>query len=196
MTTARAGLLRRTCRRAGLDRNPMRRREDRVQSWTALLLVTLFLALIPVVAGTLGTSVYHTETVAAQQRLAELRRIDATVVEVGKAPLYAPITPAKVSWVDEHGNTRVAEHRATSLVREGATVSVWLDDGGRVVEPPAETRPLSRAVVLCAAVVFGAFVMFASVYVLLVAALDRRRSRRWEAEWAAVGTIWGGRGAV
>ncbi|MFI2473025.1 hypothetical protein [Nocardia xishanensis] len=191
-----AGIVRRTCRRMGLDRNPMRRREDRLQSGVGLLLTLLFLVVVPVVAIVLGGRVYETETRATESRIAELHRVDATVVEVGKAPLYAPITPARVSWVDGQGATHVEDYRSSAMVKPGATVSVWLDKGGRVVEPPSETRALSRAVLVSGAVSCAILMCFATGYYLLSASLDRRRARRWETEWATVGLTWGGRGAV
>ncbi|SNY76292.1 hypothetical protein SAMN04244553_0678 [Nocardia amikacinitolerans] len=191
-----AGIVRRTCRRLGLDRNPMRRREDRLQSGVGMLLTLLFLVVVPLVGIGIGGRVYETESRVVESRMAELRRVDATVVEVGKAPLYAPITPARVSWVDGAGVTRVEDYRSSTLVKPGATVSIWLDRDGRVVEPPSETRALSRAVLLSSAVAGAVLVCFVTGYYLLRASLDRRRARLWETEWATVGLTWGGRGAV
>ncbi|WP_067833999.1 hypothetical protein [Nocardia lijiangensis] len=191
-----AGIVRRTCRRMGLDRNPMRRREDRLQSAVGMLLTLLFLVVVPLVAIGIGGRVYDTESRVVESRIAELHRVDATVVEVGKAPLYAPITPARVSWVDGDGVTHLDDYRSSALVKPGATVSIWLDRGGRVVEPPSETRALSRAVLMSGAVACTVLVCFTSAYYLLRFGLDRRRVRRWETEWATVGLTWGGRGTA
>jgi hypothetical protein len=196
MTTGpvNANAVRRTCRRVGLDRNPMRRREDRLQSVVGAVLVLLFLIIVPVAAMTIGSRVYQTETRATQAEAAQLHQVDATVLEVGEALIYAPVTPAKVSWLDPDGTTHTSDYQTTGIVEPGGTVSIWLNGAGNVVEPPSATRAISKAVVITTSAVFAALVLFGSSYVLLRHSLDRRRSRQWETEWATFGLTWGNHG--
>ncbi|MET7772123.1 hypothetical protein [Nocardia sp. NPDC005366] len=195
MNAGSVDIVRRTCRRVGLDRNPMRRREDRWQSGVGILLAVLVLVTVPLVAVLIGRPIYDAETRAVQQETARLHRVDATVTEVGKTPLYAPITPVKVSWRDADGTARSGDYHSNVLVEVGAIVPVRLDATGRLVEPPSPARPMSRAVLTCAAVVAATVIACAGGYLVLRCGLDRRRARLWETEWAAAGLTWGGRGA-
>ncbi|MEV0296894.1 hypothetical protein [Nocardia sp. NPDC050710] len=196
MTTGSVNVVRRTCRRVGLDRNPMRRREDRLQAGVGALLTVLVLLAVPLVALLLGKPLYEEENRAVQAETAQLHRVDATVLEVGQAPLYAPVTPVKVSWRETDGSTRVADYHSTVLVKPGATVPVWLNDSGRVVEPPSATRPLSRALFTCSAIIFAVLIGCSGGYLMLRTGLDRRRARMWESEWATAGLTWGGHNAT
>lgn len=189
--TGSPSVVRRTCRRVGLDRNPMRRREDRLQSAVAAILTLLFLIITPLLSISVGGRIYQTEDRIAQAQAAQLHKVDATVLEVGKAPLYAPITPARVQWHDAQGVTHTSDYQATGLLKAGATVQIWLDGAGRVTEPPSSTRALSKALVITTGLVLAIMVCFGCGYALLRRGLDRRRARRWEAEWATVDRTWG-----
>ncbi|WP_433733865.1 Rv1733c family protein [Nocardia sp. CA-129566] len=195
--TAAAGspsVVRRTCRRVGLDRNPMRRREDRVQLAVAAVLTVLFLIIAPLLSMAVGGRIYQNEDRLAKAQAAQLHPVEATVVEVGKAPLYAPITPARVQWKDALGVAHTSDYQATGLVKAGATVKIWLDSSGKVTEPPSSTRALSKALLITTGLVFAIGTCFGGGYALLRRGLDRRRARLWEAEWATVERTWGNHG--
>lgn len=191
-TVPRTGPLTRTCRRVGLDRNPLRRRVDRMQTALGLLLIVAVLAAVPLAVQAVGAPVYRAEVAAAAAAQARLRPVQATVVSAEHAPLYAPVSSATVRWQAADGTERTAEHRATGLLRPGAPVTVWLDDAGEIVEPPPPARPLGRAVLLTAGVVLLALAAGAGGWLTARALLDRRRLRAWDEEWAGVA---GGRGA-
>ncbi|MFE7800991.1 hypothetical protein [Nocardia sp. NPDC057440] len=172
----------------------MRRREDRLQSVAGALLLLLFIVVVPVAVMTIGGRVYETETRVAQAEAAQLHQVDATVVEVGKTPLYAPVTPAKVTWSDPDGTAHTSDYQATGIVKTGGTVKIWLDSTGKVTHPPSETRALSKAVLSTTGAVLAVLACCGSCYVLLRRVLDRRRSRLWETEWATAGLTWGNHG--
>ncbi|WP_433192363.1 Rv1733c family protein [Nocardia sp. CA-107356] len=192
--TGSPNVVRRTCRRVGLDRNPMRRREDRLQLAVAAVLTVLFLITAPLLSMAVGSRVYQTEDRLARAQAAQLHQVDATVLEVGKAPLYAPITPARVQWKDELGVAHTSDYQSTGVVKVGATVKIWLDGSGKVTEPPSSTRALSKALLITTGLVFAIGVCFGCGYALLRHGLDRRRARLWEAEWATVERMWGNHG--
>ncbi|WP_159849629.1 Rv1733c family protein [Nocardia sp. CY41] len=191
MSTGSVNMYHRTCRRVGLDRNPLRRKEDRVQTGVAVLLALVFLIVVPVLAVTVGGRVYRVETAAVQAETARLRQVDATVVETGKAPLYAPVVPARVSWKDADGVAHTGDYQSTTVVEPGSTVPIWLNERGAIVEPPSPSRPASKAVMLTAGAMLGVSVVFAGSYLLVRRGLDRRRLRRWESEWIAADLTWG-----
>ncbi|WP_157172261.1 Rv1733c family protein [Nocardia pneumoniae] len=191
MSTGSVSIYRRTCRRVGLDRNPLRRREDRLQTGLAAVLVLVFLIVVPVLAVTVGGTIYRVETAAVQAETVRLHQVDATVIEVGKAPLYAPVVPARVSWKDAEGVTHTADYQSTTVVEPGSTVSIWLNEGGVIVEPPSSTQAASKAVLLTAGALCGVSAVLGGSYWLVRRGLDRRRLRRWESEWVAADLTWG-----
>lgn len=184
MTVRQAGPLRRTCRRAGLDRNPMRRPEDRVQTALAALLLLAFLAAVPLSALLVAVPVYRAEQRAVAAEQATLRPVDATVLTAEHTPLYAPVSSATVRFTGPDGAERTAVHRATGLLQPGAAVTVWLNAAGEPVEPPPPAKPLGRAVLLTGGVLLTALAVCGGGYVGARLALDRRRSRAWDREWA------------
>ncbi|WP_054812836.1 Rv1733c family protein [Nocardia arizonensis] len=192
MTTGSIDIVRRTCRRVGLDRNPMRRGEDRWQTGIAVLLAVVVLAAVPLVILFVGLPVHAAETRAVQTQTARLHKVDATVTEVGQAPLYAPIIPVKLTWRDADGTVHTGDYHSDIVVKVGATLPIWLDSADRVVEPPASDRALSRAVLTCLAVHGAVLIACVGSYLALRGGLDRRRARLWETEWAKVGLTWGG----
>ncbi|MFQ6392950.1 hypothetical protein ACLMAJ_05835 [Nocardia sp. KC 131] len=172
----------------------MRRKEDRLQSVAGVLLLLLFLVIVPVATMTIGGRVYQTETLAAQAEAAQLHQVEATIVEVDKTPLYAPVTPVKVTWTDPDGRTHTSDYQTSGIAKTGSTVKIWLDSAGRVGHPPSDTRALSKAVLITSGAVLAVLAFCGSCYALLRRALDRRRSRLWESEWATVGLNWGNHG--
>lgn len=191
MTTGSVNMYRRTCRRVGLDRNPMRRREDRVQTMVAAALALVFLIVVPVLVLVVGVRVYHTETAVVQAKIAQLHKVDATVTETGKAPLYAPIMPTKVQWKDADGAAHIEDYQSTTVVQPGQSVTIWLNGADKIVEPPSQTQALSKAVLLTAGALFGVLIMMGGCYFALRRGLDRKRLRRWEMEWATADLRWG-----
>jgi hypothetical protein len=165
-----------------------------VQTVGAAMLALLVLIAIPLLAITIGGRVYDTESRVTRAQLAELHQVDATVVEVGKTPLYAPITPARVRWTDAQGVAHTSDYQATGIVKAGSAVQVWLDGSGRVTEPPSSSRAMSKAVLITTGAVVAILACCCGCYALLRRGLDRRRARLWEAEWATVDRMWGSRG--
>jgi hypothetical protein len=94
-------------RRLGFGRNPLRRKEDRVES--ALLLSALVAGLLVIpAAAALGTTVRdRAEQTAAQQR-AELHPVQARTLEdtadVVPASLGRSVTRVRVMWFDRSGS--------------------------------------------------------------------------------------------
>ncbi len=71
------------------------------------------------------------------------------------------------------------------------TVPIWLNGAGKIVEPPSQTQALSKAVLLTGGAVFTALVVLDACYFVLRYAMDRRRLRMWEMEWATTDLRWG-----
>ncbi|WP_449583795.1 Rv1733c family protein [Nocardia colli] len=171
----------------------MRRREDRVQSITACVLILLFTIIVPVLAIVFGGHVYRTETDAAQAESAHMRMVKVTAVETATTPLNAFTTQTKVSWRENDGTDRTAEYFSKDYVKPGTSWNIWLDETGHIVAPPEYSSAAGKAVLWTVGAIAGVLVVFLSGFLVLRGRLDRRRLQRWEAEWVGVDRLWGNR---
>ncbi|GAA5049618.1 hypothetical protein GCM10023318_18730 [Nocardia callitridis] len=165
-----------------------------MQTGCAACLAMLFLVVVPLLAVLIGGSVYREQSAAVQAERARMHEVEATVVETGKAPLYAPIMPVHVRWRAADGTERDGDYQSTVVLEPGAQVTIWLDDTQRIVEPPSSTQALSKAVLLTAGAVCLTLLALLCCYALLRFELDRRRLRQWENEWVAADLLWGSHG--
>ncbi|MGW2638924.1 Rv1733c family protein [Streptomyces sp. NPDC001348] len=181
-------------------RNPLRRRSDVVEAWTALAVAVLLLVGAPL-AGALAGLWAHAEAVAvATAQRAERHRVRAEVI--GVAPEQLPSVGDRhayrttVRWAEPGGGTRTVSARVPAGAGQGDVVDVWFDSRGRSVAPPPNDVAIWQHTVgigLCAA---GG----TAVLVLLGHGITRRVSLRhrmdeWEREWARTGPDWSRRKA-
>ena len=179
-------------RQLGLDRNPLRRRTDKIAACLAVVLVAVFLI------GALMVSVVAVSWVgraaAAEQRAARSWRLVPAVVQRA-APAPAPSqlnghTWVPARWTAPDGQARAGQIPVTVAVAAGQTVRLWVNAAGTPTGPPP-----NRGAVVVDAVATAAFALVALASALLCLArtgrwvLDRRRLAAWEAAWAAVGPL-------
>jgi hypothetical protein len=76
----------------------------------------------------------------------------------------------------------------------GSTITVWIDEKGRLTQPPLARAEVSTEVT-CAAIatLVGFALLLAAVGGVVSLLLDKHRLARWEADWSAVEPQWGGR---
>ncbi|HKB31755.1 MAG TPA: hypothetical protein VKD26_13085 [Streptosporangiaceae bacterium] len=189
---SRAGRLRRSL---GLDRNPLRRTIDRVEALVRCALLAVFLACGPLVAAYVGHRVESAAQFAGRTQAA-LHRVTARVLKElpGQAACgHGPCQEATVlaRWTGPSGLTRTGTVTVTGGVYVGATLAVWLNGNGQLVDPPAShgwvigEAASAAAGALCAvglACFLGA--------VAAERALSRRKLAGWEADWLVVGPRW------
>jgi hypothetical protein len=185
-------------RRIGFDLNPMRRGTDRIQAVTRAGLLVVFLAGAPIAA----LYVSHGITVSglrATQAQAAWHRVPAVVLRA--TPVVAgwsrsPWSPALLSvrWASPDGSPETGEITVAGNAVAGSTMTVWIDEHGRLAH-----RPLSRAEVTCA-VIRGAVATPVALALVLAAVgrvvsllLDRHRLACWEEDWSEVEPRWTGR---
>jgi hypothetical protein len=178
-------------------RNPLARGVDRAEGTVVLLFVLLALVLVPVML-TLGSLTYA--SFAAESEQQDRTRHETVAVLTEDAPAASMSTRGTVDggkskvaarWQLPDGTTRTGRVDADNGSKAGAEVSVWLDESGNPVD-----RPMSTADVVSAGVLVAVSGWLAAVGLLALAswglhrALDRRRYRAWEAEWARVEPDW------
>jgi hypothetical protein len=172
----------------------MVRASDRIELLARVLLVCALALTFPVTL--LVASTTHARALAEgrAQSLAR-QQVDAVLVGepvVGPDPADAPRTSrASAVWHGPSGTEHTGLVPVPAGTEAGATVPVWVDRAGDLT-----TRPLDEdgAVAQAAGMAVGTFLLVPAlavgVHVVLLAALDRRRLRRWAADWAVVEPVW------
>ena len=187
---------RRRSRRWRWRSNPLRRREDVVETWIVLAMWA--------VIGLGGALVGVVTAQAAEASFAQLRHdrhsarvvlVESTTsaVQTGEGNSYRHVR-AKVRWTAADGSVRTGRAPVDAGQKAGSRVTVWLDSNGQFAEkPPAAKAAAVEAGTLGsgAALAFGGLV-FATGR-LVQWRLDQRRYDRWGREWDQVGPTWGRR---
>jgi hypothetical protein len=191
--------LARCARWLGLDRNPLRRRTDRIEAAMRLTTMILLLVAVPLVCIAVG---HLSARVAQRQAHADAatdRQVTAVLLEGvppgNTADPYSSVHMSMVlaRWQSPGQPPRSGQVLAPVGASAGSTMTIWVDAAGAVTSPP-DTGVVDAAV--CVAVVNTCL---AAGLILLVSnglarhALERRRLSEWDAEWRATGPLWTGR---
>ncbi|MEZ0072417.1 hypothetical protein [Planotetraspora sp. GP83] len=178
----------------GLDRNPLRRRCDRVEA--VVRLVSVLGVIIAVVLGVvLGIRAYG-DGVKAEARQAHARHpVSATLTENVSAPRLSAagsaMGHARAVWRAPDGTERAGTIEAVAAKRAGDVVTVWIDDRGALTQ-----RPQDRETTIVSALTVGtglplAAAAFLAMVVVVTRTINQRRARRvWEAQWTVVEPMW------
>ncbi len=195
----RPGPIGRLLRRLGWDRNPMRRSTDRLQAIARAVLLAAFLVGAPIVTIYVSHGIYVSGLRTQRAQAAAWHRVPAHILRVTPiAPAWrhapGPTTLCSLRWTRPDGASQTGEITSAGNPVAGSTMTVWIDETGRLTHPP-----LSRAEVIDQA--FHAAVVIPVALALLLAAisrvvslmLDKHRLACWEADWTAVEPQWTGR---
>lgn len=156
-------------RALGLDRNPLRRRIDRVQRGLFIVLTVLFLVAAPLLA-----------TVAGHwTRAAGIRGLDTERAWV-MAPRSAPDVRARTGVVP-----------VGPAAAAGSSTREWVNRAGSPTRAPLQAGLLRENVALaeCLTVYALAIVAFLIARAGRIL-LDRCRLAAWEEEWRSIGPRW------
>ncbi|NBE92150.1 hypothetical protein FE391_01560 [Nonomuraea sp. KC401] len=178
----------RQVRRYRFDRNPLRRRSDRLESLALLVAVLLvLLSAWPAVAA--GRQAYQS---AASAGAGGRLQVDATLLaDVPVSPTsFGSLSrggPVEARWTLPSGQERTGQVRAPALAKAGTTVRIWVDETGRpALPPPSALEVRITGVVTVLLVMLGAV---AAVLIALAAfrwLVDRGRYRAWEDAWSLI----------
>ena len=182
-------------RRLGLDRNPLRRRTDKI----ARLLMAQFLMAVLIGAPLFGIAAFHW---AGRAGAAELRaerswrEVPAVLLRSVPGPnSYADgvfgysWVPAR--WTAPDGQVRTGDIPVEVGLAAGRKVLMWVDAVGRPTDVPITDRAVLARAVTAAAVATAVLLIALSCLALIGRwLLDRRRLADWELAWAIVGPQW------
>ena len=178
------------------DRNPLRRRLDRVEGVVVGGLAVAFLAGVPLAAAVAGhlTYMYGARTAHTQQ--AAWHQVPAVLLATAPTTGYTGYLPqVRARWRAPDGARRNGAVPAQPGQRAGSTVVVWADAAGRLTGPPLQAQQVRGQAVLAAIlapVVLGEILLFAGQLAHYL--LGRRRLAAWDAEWRATGPQWARQG--
>ena len=183
----------RLARRLGADRNPLRRRTDRIAAWLAALLVVVFIIGAPAVSmaavGWVGRSAATWQHAARSWR--QVRAVVTSAAPASPSLDLSGYSWVRARWIAPDGRARAGLIPVSVAVAAGQTVRVWVDTAGTPTGPPLTTGTVVADEVRTAAV---AVIALGVILLCLMRAgrqlLDRRQLARWEAAWAAVGPEW------
>jgi hypothetical protein len=170
-------------RRAGLDRNPMRRREDHVQAAITWSLLLVFLVAATMTTYSVGSHVYRTGLRIEQSQRMSLHPVTAAVV--------LSASGLQITWTDPDGTSHRAAYPA-GTTSSGNTVRVWADRSGKVVKTPRRhAQTIADAVLAGSGMFLAALAVLASCLWATGKLLNRMRYRSWDRDWERTDTRYG-----
>nr|WSY58077.1 hypothetical protein OG999_47825 [Streptomyces sp. NBC_00886] len=177
--------------------NPLRRRSDVVETWTALAVAVLLFVGAPLAGAAAGLWAHdQARTIAVAQR-ADRHRVHAQVI--GNPPAELPSVEGSrphsflvaVRWTEPGKGQRTASAEVPAGTERGDMVDVWFDTKGRSVgAPPGEVLVWQHTFTVAACATGGVIGL-----VLLASMVTRRVSLRhrlaeWERDWALTEPQW------
>ena len=184
----------RAVRGARPDRNPLRRRTDRLET---CLLAGLFVAAAagaPAAVQAAGHTWYADATHARQGQLAARHEVKAVLAQpagvIGGYTLTSQV-PTLASWMSTGGARRAGDVPAVPGSPAGTLVNVWTDANGYLISPPLTvTEVADQADAARVAAVGGIIVGCMASTLAIRQLLNRRRMAAWDADWLATARVW------
>lgn len=183
-------------------RNPLRRRSDVVETWTALVVGVLLLVGVPLAGALTGLWAHHAARSAADAQRASRHRVHAEVIgrpsvrqaapRIGTAPAFR----VTVRWTEPGKGTRTAVALVPGGSRHGDVVPVWFDSRGRsVAPPPNDTSVWQHTIGVGAVAAAGTATVILLVHGTVRQVALRHRMAEWDRDWARTEPGWTRRSA-
>jgi hypothetical protein len=179
--------------------NPLRRRCDVVEAWTAFAVAVVLCVGAPLAGLAAGLQAYDVARATAAEQRAERHRVRAEVVEGTSASVPAsgaegdrrPVQRVSVRWTEPGERPHAATTRVPAATRTGDHTYIWVDGRDRIVPAPTSRTVIwqhALAVGACAAGVAAAGVL--ALHALVRRSALRRRLAEWDRAWARTGPDW------
>ena len=178
--------------------NPLRRRTDRIQGWTALALLLLVPVLGLVAAFLVGDAASGHYRALARQQEQTRHLLTATLThdaprhpEPGSDEARKARYPVTVRYTAPDGQTRTAETDVLPGLSRGSTIDVWADTGGAMTGAPMSADEIRSRAMGWAVLAFLAVALAgAAAYGAASLGLLRYNLADWEARWARTAPRW------
>jgi hypothetical protein len=187
-------MLGRLARLLGWQRNPLRRRADRIEAAVITGLLVVFLIAGPILAIVAGRL---TDDFELRQQRAERswRQVPATLLQSPAAAIGTAYGTsgswAPARWQAPGGGPRTGLVPAPLNAPAGQRVPIWEDASGRL-----EVMPVTQLDIDCDVTLAAAITPMLLACLLVIAGwsarqlLDRQRLAGWERAWRTVGPRW------
>lgn len=184
----------RVARGARPDRNPLRRRTDRMETYLIAGLIVSGGIGAPFAAQAASQASFgHGLQVRAGQ-LASRYQVPAvlsTDADAGTGYSLTSSVPASATWISVDGTSRAGVVPAPPGTKAGQGVTLWTTKDGQLAGPPltiAEVADQADAAMVGA--ITGVIVGCAAGAVAIRQVLDRRRMAAWDADWRSTAPTW------
>jgi hypothetical protein len=178
----------------GLDKNPLRRRCDRVEA--VVRLAAVLGVLVAVLFGVMfGIREYGQGLKAEAQQARSRHPVNATLVENVMTPRLSAgggaVGRVEARWTAPDGTAKSGVIEASPSRHAGDVVRIWTDEHGALT-----LRPQDRETTIVSAVTVGTGIplaasAFLTLMVLVTRGVNQHRARRaWEAQWTVVEPMW------
>ena len=183
----------RRSRMLGWDRNPLRRRIDRVEAAMVAGLIAVFLISVPGLAGVAG---HWAASSGMREQRAEMawRLVPATVLGSARGQIPSGLAgevwmPAR--WMAPDGQARRDWIPVTLADAADGSAQVWVNPSGSLTGPPLRQSQVQAHIAIAewlTAFVLGVFLCLAGGAGRVL--LTRRRLADWNRAWREVGPRW------
>jgi hypothetical protein len=187
----------RLARWLGFDRNPLRRRTDRLEAVLRLVMIILVVLAMPAASVAAGRWADHWVLHKVQTQRTINHQVTAVLLrDAPRTGIPDPYTSVETTWVPARWQPagqpyRTGEVLAVAGARKGSTVRTWIDPSGAVTDPPLNHRVIRGDVLMAvAATLLASGLLLLGAAALARRMLDRRRLHAWEAEWRTSGPLW------
>ncbi|GAB2861969.1 Rv1733c family protein [Lentzea nigeriaca] len=181
-------------------RNELATTGDRIEGVMLALGVAVSLIAIPV-AGATGSETYANDRARVAVEQVSKQHVEAFLIEdapitIGSAARGGVVESAPVlaRWRLRDGTTREGVVQAHYDAKSGARVPVWIDESGRVTEPPMTSEGAAVNAIILAFLLWSAVTgAMALLYLATRFTHKRIRLRQWANEWRRIAPDWTGR---
>ena len=184
----------RTIRGGRLDRNPLRRGIDRLETCLLVGLFVVLAAVTPFTAGLAAHASYLSALHTRQEQLATRHPVQAMLTgEAGTDDGYSlnSYVLTQATWTSSNGVRHIGEVPASPGSPKGTAITVWTSASGELESPPlAIAEVVSQADASATAAVVGAGVFYIAAAAAIRLLLNRRRMAAWDADWVTTAQAW------
>jgi hypothetical protein len=186
---------RRVLRGSRLDRNPLRRTTDRVETCLLAGLFVAAAAAAPFAAAAASHAAYANGLRTEHAQVASRHQVPAVLTQPATGAIsgytVTSLVPVQATWTSVTGVRRSGQVLAPADSPKGASVPVWTDAAGDLLSPPLQPSQVSEQSQLAA---IGAVGAVAAGWLCATAAaryvLNRRRMAAWDADWIVTARAW------
>jgi hypothetical protein len=177
------------------DRNPLRRKSDRAETYILAGSLAAAIAVAPFAAQLASQAGQAAAQRTQRSELASSHEVKAVLLQsAGRTASGYPFGsefPVRVRWSTPGGPERTAQIVVPAGTREGSTVNVWVNTAGHLTSPPLNAGEVAgQADLASAGAIAGLALLYLCEAVVVRQVVNRRRLAAWDADWAVTEPAW------